>query len=238
MVSDIIMPMKERPNHDRLRSHEAAFRELQTFTFTQPDGSERQIDMSVPGGFGDFAFDVRSEGGEATQHHAVYWTGEAPIFLQLMSRWALSRRGKTGLADIEQMSHHLRSLTANGAAPTEDAQGTISPHVIEQTMGINAQGARRTYSMYGSDNATAAVDTRHDGYTYITTEAIGDDDGVAELTVAVADEQLWQFIVGMMGRSYAADGGRYSQLSRYSSREYALAFQRAMQRGEALSDEI
>ena len=54
---------------ERQRKQQELFRERMTYQFVQPDGRERSVDFSAPGGFGDFAVEVSGEGVTRAEAH-------------------------------------------------------------------------------------------------------------------------------------------------------------------------
>ncbi len=202
------------------QEQERKFTELLEFPFTQPDGSTCQVNLAAWGAYGDLAFDATTEGQERPDHYMLYWTGEKPFFLQLAHRWQSRRSPDEQIEDIECIKRLLARLEDADAVPTHLGQGTFSEYDVCHDVAEVA-----CYSMFGgSTGDDVRVDTTG-GVAHIAVDR--DWDGERKrYGFSVQDDQVWQFIGGMVGRSYSPDGATFTQRTRYPTSEYLAVFER------------
>ena len=199
--------------------HEPVVPKALRFSIRQPDGTAVDVDMSAPGGFGDFAFVAVSS--DEVKRFLAYWTSESSIFIDIMKR--LKRRPMEALAeDIANIHASLDSLLQYGYTPTTEGEGKMDEWVVQYQL-AQPDGEPKRYHMFGGGEDVMVVDDTHEDGLHLATDR--DMDGEQEYKeIVIPDSELWRFAAGMAARSYSEDGRNYPQLTRFSTAQYDQAF--------------
>ncbi len=213
------------PTHDHERKQR--FKDLLVFEVMQPDGRQLSVDMSAPGGYGDFAFTTRpTDRPGGREHFFMYWLSEMELFLQLFKRMATERGMGAFEQDIEHIRGIMRELCAAGCHETTQGQGRVDAYDIRGIMRPEG-GSQRVYRMFSGGDDRLIVDTTGP-ITCLRVDREWDEGQRKQVDLYLPDEVLWRFVSGMIGRSFTTDGGEYVQLTRFSTAVYMDAMSQAM----------
>lgn len=207
-----------------MRHHEQGYDktlvpEVLQFTTRQPDGHEVFVDMSTPGGFGDFAFEARDDRG-VTQFLA-YWTEERAIFIDIMKRLMQQPQAEF-TQSIERIQSLLNELTNAGYTPTTEGEGTMPATEVRWLLSRTTNEPQR-YQRYSEGDDSLIVDiSQADGIHFVSERGIDARRGRKEITIPNTD--IWRFAAGMIARSYIEDGG-YISLTRFATTQYDVALE-------------
>ena len=205
------------PSYEHSPEHELppAF----VFTLRQPDGREATIDMSTPGGFGDFAFTATVD--ETRDHFFAYWTAESSIFLDAMKRLK-SHSHDEFVKDITHIQSALADMETSGYTPTDEGQGKISEWTVRQRLADSLDSHR--YDMFSGGDDALVVNTLLGDGLHIASERNMDGEHVHK-EIVIPDSDLWRFVAGMIARSHSDNGSSYTQLTRFSTKQYMGALE-------------
>lgn len=214
--------MGKRYEHEVSMEHELP--QALGFTVTQPDGRNVYVDMSVHGGFGDFAFTASDEND--TTRFFAYWTSESSIFIDIMKRLR-SRAREQLVEDVARMHSVLAEMTMRGYTPTREGEGRMDEWTINWLL-AKPSGEPQRYPMFSGGDDMLVVDATHEDGMHIASDR--DMDGQREYTeVVIPDDELWRFAAGMIARSYSDDGRSYTQLTRFATSQYDNALTACLQ---------
>ena len=207
-------------NREILHEHEMRPHDALQFTVTQPDGSEVVFAMDIDGGFGDFAFDVTSNGH--TEHFISYWTNESSIFIDVMQR-LLARPADALTEDITRLHTALAMLEQDEYRPTTEGEGKIDTWTLQYQLQRGIEQPAR-YSMFSGGDDVVVVDATQSDGLHLAIDRDNDGDRIVH-EVIVPDEALWCFATGMIARSYSNEFRSYPQLTRIPTLQYMNALQ-------------
>ena len=219
---------------ERQRKQQELFRERMTHQFVQPDGRERSVDFSAPGGFGDFAVEVSGEGvTRAEAHFFAYWTDEAPIFSQIVAYWQSVRSTAELYADVEQIERRLEKIESIGMTATSEGEGKIFDWLQRQS--LDNPRRRIDASMNSGGDDTLSIDASLPDMLDISIDRAWDEGERITSHVSVLPDDVWKWMMGMMGRSYSAHQDTYPQLTRIPTSEFRTMLACAVERHEQSS---
>lgn len=189
------------------------------FEFEQSDGTISRVDFSEPGEFGDFACAHYPQGGERQYIHA-YHTDTAGIFEYFLSAMATDPNAEQR---FEQLIDALGAYEQAGMVATSTSESSYQRYQLDQ---IRDQVERHYHiDSYSGGDVTIRSDSDH---TYATLSMHEHN-----RSVEVPHQQAWQFVAGIIWRSYGEPGNNYSLDSRHSTDTLKAALEAA---AEGLSE--
>lgn len=210
--------MEPKPYNQSHESHEQSPEELAKFEFRQPDGSNVMLDFSAPGMMGDFAF-TNEDASKDQQGYWVYHTGTQALFNYFT---AAMIQQNNALEQFEKLCNKLDTYSATMTATTESESsfGEYALDELSQRMNRPLEQMELNASGYGE---SALWVTPQDSATICEMDRDWDDGERLQYGVSIPHDQAWQFLAGMIWRSYSEDGRSWPQNSRHATSEFERA---------------
>lgn len=202
------------------------YKESLTYTFVQSEAKAVSVDFSVSGDSQDFAIRMHEhDPGNSQEFMSALWTGESAIFAAVTAFWLNNSSNKQRRYNRISIDTSLRELENKGFTPSNEGQlREIHDYLIQDA--IDSSGVRLKLPMNAYNDDTLMVDTTNSEHMVVSAER-KIDGKVHVAKFSVLPEQSWEFVAGMIGRSYY-DGISSRSLSRINTELYIDALNKAV----------
>lgn len=193
-------------------SHEWQPKALPEFEFNQPDGSVARLDFSAPGMMGDFAF-YHENAPEDQQNYWLYHTGTQVVFEHFVT--AMVQSGNA-TEQFEKLCGVLDEYSATMTTTTESQSrfGEYELRKLSEQIDCPLERLELNASGHGDDELWI---TPQGNSTRLEMDRSWDYGERLEYGVTVPHDQAWQFLAGMIWRSYSDDERPWPQNSRHAT---------------------
>lgn len=177
---------------------------LHVFSFEQSDGTVSQLDFSAPGEMGDFAFYQLAPDG-TRQYFYSYHTNTSQIFEHFIACMASQPDAEQ---QFERLIKCLDGFDKSGLEQTDTGQTKFLGYQLDKIRTTVERGDQPT----GRPSGDLALEPNQNYTTCIRTDN--------DTRVEVPHHQAWQFVSGIVWRSYGQNGEEYTDNSRHSTKTF------------------